>query len=427
MIMYLKSKPLLYATAFFLIVYAGFQIARDANEYPKNLIWSDMEGYYVYLPATFIYGGFENVAVRDTGYLRRWENSGKIYTKYTCGVALMQTPFFLGAHALSAPLGYPSDGHSEIYPLALLLGAVVYMLLGMWLLYLSLRRYFSLWASVLTLAALLLGTNLYYYSFFQSAMSHVYSFFLFAALVCLTERLLEGLQSTRRQWTTWALLGLVAGLIVLVRPTGIIVLLYPLYRCWKALPAKMPYLRAQAGPVLLAGLMFVLPWIPQFLYWKYMSGDWVMWSYKDESFKYWKEPKLFRVLFDAWNGWLLYSPIAIIPLAALLLGRHSNRFGERGLLLIFAIATYLFASWWAWWFGGAFGHRSYVEYYALLAIPFALVAEKALRRWYTALPFVALCALLCYYSLGLTYNYRAPWDGADWTYERVWQEVDKLF
>ena len=66
-----------------------------------------MEGYYVYLPATFIYGGFTKEAVRDTNYIRPWPGTDKIYTKYTSGVAVLEAPFFALAHLLSSPLGYP--------------------------------------------------------------------------------------------------------------------------------------------------------------------------------------------------------------------------------------------------------------------------------------------------------------------------------
>ncbi len=190
---------------------------------------------------------------------------------------------------------------------------------------------------------------------------------------------------------------------------------------------KWAYIQKNALNLLIMAVAAIAVWIPQLIYWKSVTDHWIMWSYGDETFKYWKEPKLFRVLFDAWNGWLLYSPIAIIPLVGLVLGRHSNRHSERIIMLILALATYLFASWWAWWFGGAFGHRCYVEYYALLAMPFAAVAERAFKFTWSKVVFIALCLLLIYYNLGLTYHYQAPWDGPNWTYDSVWNEIKRLF
>jgi hypothetical protein len=397
-------------------------VSLDANEHPRSLIASDTEGYYIYLPATVIYGGFDKVAVRDTNYLRTWPGTDKIYSKYTCGVAMMEAPFFLAAHALSSPLGYTSDGHSEIYCYGVMLAAIFYMLAGMWLLWGVLRKYYGVLPSATALLGLLLGTNLYYYTFFQAGMSHVYSFFLFSALLWLTEQVLE-----KQEAKHWALLGLTAGLLALARPTNAVVLLYPLYRWWKQTPDKQAFVRQNIALLALSAALALAVWIPQMMYWKSVTGQWVVWSYGEETFKYWKEPKLFRVLFDAWNGWLLYSPIAFIPLLGLFMGRHTNRHSERILMFILAVATYLFASWWAWWFGGAFGHRSYVEYYALLALPFAAVAHRVFQKKWSGGLFALLCVLLIYYNLGLTYHYRAPWDGENWTYESVWNEIKRLF
>lgn len=384
-----------------------------------------MEGYYMYLPATLIYGNFTKEAVRDTNYLKPWPGTDKVYTKYTCGVAILEAPFFLAAHVLSKPLGYASDGHSLIYCYLLMISAIFYMLAGMYLLWQSIIVYYSKSAAMLVLASLFLGTNMYYYTLFQPAMSHIYSFFLFSALIFLTEKIIKHEKSD--SFWPFILFGFTVGLILLVRPTNIIMLLYPLYRWNKQMVNKLDYLRKNSFKlVLMVGFALVI-WMPQLIYWKTVTSQWVMWSYGEETFKYWKEPKLFRVLFDAWNGWLLYSPMAFIPLFSLFMGRHSNRHSERIIIVILALATYLFASWWAWWFGGAFGHRCYVEYYALLAIPFAVIAERAFVHNWSKVAFIAFCLFLIYYNLGLTYNYQAPWDGPNWTYDSVWNEVKKLF
>lgn len=399
----------------------------DAVKNTESLIWSDMEGYYVYLPCTFIYHDFVKEAVRDTNYLRPFPGTTKIFSKYTCSVAILESPFFLSAHLLSVPLGYPSDGHSKIYSYGLMIAAVFYLLAGLWILWFTLRRFYGLAPSAISLLGLLFGTNLYYYSFFQPAMSHVFNFFYTAAIIGLTFRILEPLNDQKVKTRDFLLFGLVAGLLVLSRPVNIVILLFPLYKWGKQTPEKWRYLRQNYSVLLLAGLAALLAWAPQLIYWKYVTGNWFLYSYQEETFKYWKEPKLFRVLFDAWNGWILYSPIVLIPIVGLIRGRNTNKYSERIVMFILAVATYIFASWWAWWFGGAFGHRCYVDYLPLLAIPFAGVAERAFKQKWTSALFVVLCVLLCYYNLGLTYNYQAPWDGPEWTYERVWQEVKQIF
>ena len=95
--------------------------------------------------------------------------------------------------------------------------------------------------------------------------------------------------------------------------------------------------------------------------------------------------------------------------------------------MILLLAAYLFASWWAWWFGGAFGHRSFVEFLSLLVIPFAHFLHKSLSHRQLKWLIIPLYVVLCYYSVGLTYEYEPPWDGSNWTYQSVWKEIKELF
>jgi len=86
-------------------------------------------------------------------------------------------------------------------------------------------------------------------------------------------------------------------------------------------------------------------------------------------------PKIPDVLFDVQNGLFLYSPLVLLMIVGIFLGLRKKNFQAPATLIIFSIATYMFASWWAWWFGGAFGPCCYVEYYALLAFPLAGLYE----------------------------------------------------
>ena len=422
----LKTRIL--KSLFFLIfVLLCIYISIKANQYPDKLIWSDMEGYYVYLPAMIVHGGFDGMQVKDTSYLKPWSGTQKIYSKYTYGIALMELPFFLAAHVLSRPLGYPADGYSMIYSYALMAAGICYLIFGLLFLEKVLKKYFSSTVTYTALLGLVFGTNLYYYTFYQPAMSHVYSFFLVALLIWITEKI-SGLSFSRVQvkWTDWVIFGFAAALIVLIRPTNIIILLYPLYRFWKEGFFEGKRIQELWNPVLIIFLLFCIVWFPQILYWKSVTGDFLKWSYGQESFKYWQEPKLIRVLIDPWNGWLLYSPMVLMPLVGLWLRSRYSVYYNKIILVILLLATYIFASWWAWWFGGAFGHRSYVEFLALLALPFAQIADISFTKKRIVF-FMIIYLFFIYYNIGLTSLYIPPWDGPNWTYESVWNEIRKLF
>ncbi|MBK8818655.1 MAG: hypothetical protein IPN49_06020 [Saprospiraceae bacterium] len=411
-------------TCLLFTVYLVFSTHKE----PGKVIWSDGEGYYVYLPSVFIFHDFVKDAVRDTGYIKAFQDTGKIFSKYTCGVAILEMPFFLASHWYTKLFGLLSTGKTDIYGRGLCWSAAFYLWAGMIFLYYYIKKYYSSYITMLAIAGILCGTNLYFYTFLAPSMSHIYSFFLFSVFLWKSDFMFrQKLQIKGSEALTWALFGLLLGMIVLIRPTNIIIFLLPLYQIQRTENNFISYVKEKMRYIMLAALCFFIPWIPQFMYWKYISGNWIIWSYSDEGFHFWMEPKLLRVLFDPWNGWILYSPMVVLPLVYLWWNRNRNQHHERIYLYIFLLATYIFSSWWAWWFGGAFGHRSYVEFLAFLVLPLAGLIHVSWRKKWAGIALTSLIILLCYYNLGLTYAYRPPWDGAGWTYESWWSVVRNLF
>ena len=180
----------------------------------NGVIWSDQEGYYIYLPAVFIHGGFENVPFINGCGIYETENGPRTFTKYTYGVALLESPFFLVAHAAAPLFGYERDGRSLPYIWSIMLAAIAYMLIGLWLLSRLLSELtFGRTITWLIPLGILLGTNLFYYTFREAGMSHVYSFFLFSVLIYASHR---RSQSPRLKWNLLTAVPL--ALIILIRP-----------------------------------------------------------------------------------------------------------------------------------------------------------------------------------------------------------------
>jgi hypothetical protein len=157
-----------------------------------------------------------------------------------------------------------------------------------------------------------------------------------------------------------------------------------------------------------------------------MNGRLIRYSYGDESFKYWLEPKIAAVLFDVQNGLFLYSPMVLLMVVGIIIGIKKKTYQGISLGIVFVIITYIFASWWAWWFGGAFGHRSYIEYYALFAIPLAGFYETVLQRRNMLLKLlvVVLSGFLMFYGVKMSLLHShlpGPWDGADWRWN--WEKI----
>lgn len=373
----------------------------------NGLIWSDAEGYYLYLPATFINGTFEELPVRTTDQFFFYEGSNKRFTKYTCGVAILQAPFFWVADQWVKIKGLERDGYSAFYIRSIQWAAIFYAFLGLLLLKKILSRHFTEGITFLTLLGLFFGTNLFHYAVQEPGMSHVYSFFLFALFVYLTPDFYQ-----KPGWKRFALMGFLLGLIVLIRPTNLLLLIYLLgygIRSRHDLRVRWRFIQRHFGPLLVAPLCSFLVFIPQFMYWKYLSGDWLIYSYGEEGFN-WLSPKIDRLLFDIKNGWLLFSPMAGLSLIGLFLGFKRNEHDSRVIFTLLLVLIYIWSSWWCWWFGGAFGQRNFVEWYVLLAFPFAYLAERVFAQKYTAIQ--ALYSLVfvaaLYYGFYLCLSFTGP-------------------
>src|SRR6185437_3399982 len=147
---------------------------------------------------------------------------------------------------------------------------------------------------------------------------------------------------------------------------------------------RIALFKAHFSDLLLAIPFLFVPMIPQLLYWKEMVGHWVTYSYEGEGFIYWQHPKIPEVLFDTEDGLFLYAPILLFSVLGLIIWRKDKRTNSIGMSIVFAIITYVFASWWQWSFGAAYGQRCYIEYLPFLAFPMAVAFERIVASKYYA-------------------------------------------
>lgn len=391
-----------------------------------GVIWSDQEGYYIYLPAIFINGGFEDLAYENGCSIVVTPHGQRTFTKYTYGVALLESPFFLAAHVMAPSLGYPRDGRSLPYIWSILVAAIFYMLAGIILISKLLKELnHNSIVSWLVPLGIILGTNAFYYTFREAGMSHIYSFFLFSALIYSSHRkfVSEGFR-----WS--AITAILLALIILIRPTNAIAFFIPLLWGVKAMGIlnrfKQFFTNYRWWVIFLLSLSLLF--LPQMLYWKSMTGNYLLYSYGNEGFLYWKRPKMWQVLFSPQNGWLIYSPIVVFALAGLGIMLKRKIAGSFLPLFMITLATYIFGSWWAWWFGGAFGHRCFIEYLPLLAVPSAIIVSKigSSSKW-AKLVFGLVVALLVFVNIRMSYIYHGMWDGPNWGWPNYFGKIAEVF
>lgn len=164
------------------------------------------------------------------------------------------------------------------------------------------------------------------------------------------------------------------------------------------------------------------------MYWHHLTGNFWFYSYGDEGFLYWSSPKLWEIFFSVQNGLFIYSPLILAAFVGAGILAWKKIHQGPAILLIILIASYAIASWWAWWFGAAFGHRAFVELYAILSIPMVYVLSQ-INKASMAVKILAgmLTTAGIFYSLRLSYLYLAPWDGPDWNWAAFTEVLSKLF
>jgi hypothetical protein len=425
------SKPIrqYYVIVLFLLLLPVMLSRVEVN--PRAVIWSDAEGYYQYLPGLLIIKDFH--ALPPGSIWPQYNAEGEYVNKYTSGVAIFELPFFMAAYLLSQPLGYDAvDYYNPVYCYAIAICGFFFAFLGLWVLQKSLLRWVSPGITFWVIISVFFGTNLFHYATKEMSVAHVFNFFLFSVFLFHLPHYLKNPKPINS-----LLLGGVLGWIILIRPTNIIIalllLLYDVYSR-DALQARIHFYFKHFTSLLWIALAAFVFFIPQMMYWKEMTGHWLYYSYTDEGFIYWNQPKILAVLFDTQNGLFLYSPLVMLMFIGMFLGLRKNQFHAPAVLVIISIATYIFASWWAWWFGGSFSHRCYVDFYPLLAIPLAGLYQWVTTRWKLIyrIGFYSLVILLMAFSVRLSYLYTSiggPWDGPEWrwNWEKYGWVLEHLF
>ncbi len=371
-------RIILLLIVFTIIVQARF------NRSEGVIIW-DIKSYYAYLPATLIYNDLSFEFMDDgSGKFSKWiwpfeSPSGKKAIRASMGMSILYSPFFLVGHLVALLTNYEADGYSRPYHVALNFSAMFYLWLGLLCLARVLRRFFSDNIVAFTLFAVVIGTNLFYYTTREAPMSHSFGFSLFAIFLWLTVRFYEK-PSIKRIIHA----GLIAGLIALVRPTNIIILL--VFFLWgissfSDFKDRVMFFLKKYYWVLIMAAVFILVWIPQFIYWYSISGKIFYFTYgeKGDSF-FFQNPQIFNILFSYKKGWLVYTPIMILAFIGLFYTPKRVPGALLPIAVFKIVNIYILASWWSWWFGGGFGLRAFVESYALMALPMACMIDYAYKQ-----------------------------------------------
>ena len=335
-------------------------------------IRSDAFSYYVYLPAWTLYHDptLEAVAADCCGgafptwtAIVRWPSTGRWVDAHPIGEAILIAPFFAAAHALTRWSNLSPDGFNLYYQHGAGLAGLSYVLVGLWFLHRLLSRHFSEGVTAATLATLLFGTSLLHYATYDSAWSHAFSFALCAALL---ERL-DAHDAMVHQ--TGIVIGLIVGLIALVRHTNVII---PI--CFFAAMAAREFGTARWPTtrqlILTSAIVAAIVFTPQLWVYYRATGHWLISAYGELGFNF-RSPHVADVLVGTQKGLFFWAPVLLLGVAGLAVVPPALRWWRAPALAVLAVDTYLIASWWDWQFGGSYGHRGFVDVYPIFAVGLA--------------------------------------------------------
>jgi hypothetical protein len=346
-------------------------------------IRSDGTGYYLYLPAVILDRDvtMQRTAQRSFGGrtrelqvvgVHRVPPYNRYLDKYPIGEAMMLIPFFLVGDVAAHLTDAANNGFSKPYQLAAAAGGFVYALLGLALLAFVLFRWFSRATVTLTLLAITFGTALFHYATYDAVLSHAFSFFLVAIILRLALSVYKG-----PRLRDVILLGLASGLLVAVRPTNAVFLLFVSMLGVSTIGELKQRLTAPLRHARLFAAGFgagVIPLLPQVAYWHKITGSFYVYTYGNEHLDL-LHPHLLEVLFSVRKGLFFWAPLLLLSLIGLpLLSRYA-----RGIVIpaavYLSINTWVIASWSTWWYGGSLGQRPFVEALPIFALGLAALIE----------------------------------------------------
>jgi hypothetical protein len=422
----------------FIIIFSGGIYATsslnisDGKLIVPGRIWSDAAHYYVYMPASFIYHWDVyrfpyQVEKKFAGFLLN-NKTGKVEIKTTCGIAILQTPFFLAAHAIALTFGLPTDGFSFYYQLLMMIGAVFYYTLALFFLKRFLDHYLPVTINILTILLITFTTQAYFYAYQSILMSHIYSFFLFSLFLYLLKRFLD---SEKKPWGLYLLLCLDIALAVLVRPTNIIIILWFAFLDTTSLKGFFQRILFFIHPLrilLLAAIQFLVM-VPQFMYWKYLTGHYIYYSYPGETF-FWAHPQIIKEWISPLNGLFPYHPVFIFFVIGMFIMIRKRKINGIFTLAFFLLVSYVISSWHCWYYGGSFGARPFTEYIPFMALPFGyfLKSLPRIRNLFLRSCMVVVLTALIYFNLMQAYSHWC-FDGGTWewdTYFRIMKRHELL-
>ena len=306
------------------------------------------------------------------------------------GPALLWLPAFLIAYVATWSINLfgaqiALDGITLPFQLSVGLAGIAYATAGTCLCFRIAKHLFSTESAFWAVLVTWLASPAIYYSLSAPTYSHATSLFAVALFVDSWYRTRD-----RTDLARYLLLGVLAGLVTLVRWQDAIIVLLPLTEsAHRLLTKRTPFIVTLQRLAVMAGVT-ALTFTPQMLAWHAIYGEFLL-TPQGSGFMRWTDPQILSVLFSWNHGLFSWTPGLLVASCGLYwLGKRDPVLGVGSALVVFA-AIYINASVEDWWAGEAFGARRFISYTPLFAV--ALTALVSSLDWFRGKHWVRFAAL----------------------------------
>jgi hypothetical protein len=353
-------------------------------------------------------------------------STGHLDNHFTVGPAMLWAPFLVAAHgavllARAAGAQVAANGFSFPYVLAMAVGTLLYGFLALVISYRVACRFVpDRWALFATIA-IWWASSLPVYMYFNPSWSHAHSAFAVALFFWFWLK-------TRDHRTTvqWALLGLIAGLMLnIYYPNALVVLLLlpeviSAYR--EALRTHSPAAEApksrqstNVAQLLLRHTLFgaavVVALLPILLTKYRIYGSFFETGYIPISRWNWLSPWFLSVLFSSNHGLFSWTPLLLFAVVGLFF--FCWRFPDVGVSVacVFLAFFYFMAAYPDWAGISSYGNRFFVSLTVFFVLGLATFLQAAAERFHSirgaSLCFATLLSVFALWNLGLIFQWGA--------------------
>lgn len=403
----------------FLFLISAFLIKTLDNNFGKDnnlgVVDWDNFGYYLYLPATFIYDDLKlqnddliieiqkKYDLSDSYYQAHGIHNGNRIIQYTSGFAFIYSPAFFAGH-LWASLNskYAIDGFSLPYQTSILIEAFLILFLGLLYLRKFALLFFSERSTTFIIIILAFGTNFLQIASVNISSPHVILFTLYCIALYYTFKWHQN-----PSFKNIFIVASVTALMTLSRPNELLFVIIPVFwigGVFNNLKAKVQFLLKNPIQPIAAVVPFIILGVIQPLYWKYTTGEWIFDTYINEDFKL-LSPYLSEFLFSFKKGWLLYTPIMVFGLLGFITFAKKNYKLATPFLAFTLLNIWVLSSWDCWWYAGSFSQRSIVQSYPVFILPFGYLIQSIQARSTLKYILFPIFTLLILFNLFQTFQF----------------------